>query len=280
MPELLVLWEETMLQAVSVPGSVAEAQALLQGGDRMAIIAGGTALMPLLNYGTDDISAVVSLRKAGLSGVSVKAGRATIGAATTLAELEAEPGLGFLAPALDAIASPVIRNMATVGGNLFVKQPYGDLAACLVTLGATATIVGQGGERQELVEQTVRLGVKPGEIVTSLSLTLPGSDTFRFRKAGRKALNSAAIVTVAAIVPLDDGLVADCRIVLGGVGRHPLRALSAEKALNGRPLDRDHVEAAALAALADIEPFDDAYASAWYRARVTPVHLRRALLDE
>ncbi|MGO4838340.1 FAD binding domain-containing protein, partial [Rhizobiaceae sp. 2RAB30] len=77
-----------MLQAVSVPGSAAEAQALLQGRDRAAIIAGGTALMPLLNYGTDDISALVSLRKAGLSGVSVKAGKAMIGAATTLAELE------------------------------------------------------------------------------------------------------------------------------------------------------------------------------------------------
>ncbi len=280
MPELLVLWEETMLQAVSVPGSLAEAQAMLQARDRTAIIAGGTALMPLLNYGTDDISALVSLRKAGLSGVSVKAGKATIGAATTLAELEAEPDLGFLAPALDAIASPVIRNMATVGGNLFVKQPYGDLAACLVALGAISAIVGPGGERQEPVEQTVRLGVKSGEIVTSLSLTLPASETFRFRKAGRKALNSAAIVTVAAVVPLADGLVSDCRIALGGVARHPLRAFSAEKELNGWPLDRGHVEAAALAALADIDPFDDAYASAWYRARVTPVHLRRALLDE
>ncbi|MGO4843839.1 xanthine dehydrogenase family protein subunit M, partial [Rhizobiaceae sp. 2RAB30] len=72
--------------------------------------------------------------------------------------------------------------------------------------------------------------MKPGEIVTSLSLTLPTSDTFRFRKAGRKALNSAAIVTVAAVVPLADGLVADCRIALGGVGRYPMRAFSAEKA--------------------------------------------------
>lgn len=280
MPELLAPWEETMLQAVSVPGTVAEAQAMLQGSNRAAIIAGGTALMPLLNYGTDDILALVSLRKAGLSGVSITAGKAVIGAATTLAELQAERELGFLWPALDAIASPTIRNMATVGGNLFVKQPYGDLAVCLIALGATAHIAGPGGERQEPVEETVRNGVKPDEIVTSVSLALPAPGTFHFRKAGRKALNSAAIVTVAAIVHLDDGLIGDCRIALGGVARHPLRAVTAEKALNGRPLDRDHVEAAALAALADIDPFDDAYASAWYRARVTPVHIRRALLDE
>ncbi|WP_202310731.1 FAD binding domain-containing protein [Mesorhizobium sp. L-8-10] len=268
-----------MLQAVSVPGSVAEAQAMLQRSERAAIIAGGTALMPLLNYGTD-ISTLVSLRRAGLSGVSIKAGKAVIGAAATLAELEAEQGLSFLHQALYAIASPTIRNMATVGGNLFVKQPYGDLAVCLVALGATAGVAGPDGERQEPVEEIVRTGVKPGEIVTSVSLALPPTGTFHFRKAGRKALNSAAIVTVAAIVHLDDGLVGDCRIGLGGVARHPLRALAAEMALNGQPFDRDHVEAAALAALADIDPFDDAYASAWHRARVTPIHVRRALLNE
>ncbi|WP_202332305.1 FAD binding domain-containing protein [Mesorhizobium sp. L-8-3] len=269
-----------MLQAVSVPRSVAEAQAMLQRSERAAIIAGGTALMPLLNYGTDDISTLVSLRRAGLSGVSIKAGKAVIGAATTLAELEAEQDLSFLHQALDAIGSPTIRNMATVGGNLFVKQPYGDLAVCLVALGATAGIARPDGERLEAVEEIVRAGVKPGEIVTSITLELPAPGTFHFRKAGRKALNSAAIVTVAAFVTLDDGLVGDCRIALGGVARHPLRALAAEKALNGQPLDRDHVEAAALAALADIDPFDDAYASAWYRASVTPVHVRRALLNE
>jgi CO/xanthine dehydrogenase FAD-binding subunit len=280
MPDLLVLWEETMLQAVTVPGSLAEAHAMLGKEERAAIIAGGTALMPTLNGGTDEISMLVSLRKAGLAGISFADGKAVIGAATTLAALQAEKGLAFLRPALDAIASPTIRNMATTGGNLFVKQPYGDLAACLIALGATADIAGPDGTRVEPVEQTVLAGVKPGEIVTQLSLALPPAGTFRFRKAGRKAFNAAAIVTVAAVVPLADGVVGDCRIALGGVARHAVRALSVEKALAGKPLDRAHVEAAAKAALNDIDPFDDAYASAWYRTRVTPVHIRRALLGE
>ena len=59
-----------------------------------------------------------------------------------------------------------------------------------------------------------------------------------------------------------------------------MRANAAEAALTGKPLDRPSVESAADAALQDAQPFDDAYASAWYRGRVLPVHIRRALLGE
>jgi CO/xanthine dehydrogenase FAD-binding subunit len=166
-----------------------------------------------------------------------------------------------------------------VGGNLFVKQPYGDLAVCLIALGATATIAAPDGERVEPVEKTVA-GIGRAEIVTHVSFALPTEATFFFRKATRKALNSGAIVTVAAVVTQQGGIVSDCRIALGGVAKTAVRAHSVEKALMGRRLDRASVEQAARAALDDIDPADDAYASAWYRARVTPVHIRRALIGE
>ena len=82
------------------------------------------------------------------------------------------------------------------------------------------------------------------------------------------------------MVAVSGGKVAECRIALGGVAKSAIRAPSVEKALTGKPLDRASVEAAAHEAQQDISPFDDAYASAWYRARVTPVHIRRALLGE
>jgi CO/xanthine dehydrogenase FAD-binding subunit len=170
--------------------------------------------------------------------------------------------------------------MATVGGNLFVEQPYGDLAVCLIALGASASISGAAGTRIEAVETLVRTGVKKGEIVTQLSFALPAPDTFKFVKATRRAYNSAAIVTVAAVVKLENGRISDCSMALGGVAKHPVRAKTVEKNLAGKPLDRANIDTAAKTAKDDIDPFDDAYASAWYRARVTPVHIRRALIGE
>ena len=76
------------------------------------------------------------------------------------------------------------------------------------------------------------------------------------------------------------GKVTRASIGLGGVAKSAVRAASVEKALNGTPFDRVNVERAAKQAAHDIDPSDDAYASAWYRARVTPVHIRRALIGE
>jgi CO/xanthine dehydrogenase FAD-binding subunit len=269
-----------MLQSVATPASLREVAAALAEAEGARIIAGGTIVMPEVNYGAHEFTRLVSLRKAELSGISVDGGSATIGAATTLSEVDDAEELAFLRPALDSIASPTIRNMATVGGNLFAPQPYGDFAVCLVALGASATIAGPGGERSASVEELATAGIGPDEIVTSVAFPLPKADTFKFRKAGRKALNTGAVVTVAASVIVEGGSILECRIALGGVARHVVRALSVENALRGKQLDRPSVEAAAGEALNDMDPFDDAYASAWYRRRVTPVHIRRALIGE
>ena len=99
-----------------------------------------------------------------------------------LADLEKEEALGFLRPALDLIASPTIRNMATVGGNLFVKQPYGDFAACLIALGATGTVSDGSTTRIEPVERLVASGVKAGEIVTQIAFAAACGGQFQIRK--------------------------------------------------------------------------------------------------
>jgi CO/xanthine dehydrogenase FAD-binding subunit len=117
-------------------------------------------------------------------------------------------------------------------------------------------------------------GVAAGEIVTAVRFALPGDGEWRYTKAMRRKLNSSSIVTVAAV------LGAAPRVALGGAGRKPVRSPAAEAALAGGPLDGERAAAAGHAALDDAEPFTDAYASAWYRARVLPVHVRRALMGE
>jgi CO/xanthine dehydrogenase FAD-binding subunit len=260
-----------MTLTVETPGSVADVVGAL--GDGAVVLAGGTHVMPRINTEAHDIATLVSLRRAGLAGIEVDDGRATIGAATTLARVGADERLAFLAPVVESIASPTLRNLATVGGNLFVEQPYGDLAVALLALDATVEVAGQNGSDGRRVVDVLERGVAPGEVVTAVRFALPADGEWRYTKAMRRRLNSASIVTVAAVVGVP-------RIALGGAGRKPVRAPSAEAVLAGGPLDRDRAAAAGAAALDDAEPFTDAYASAWYRARVLPVHVRRALMGE
>lgn len=270
-----------MLASVHLPSSAAEAVDLLQ--DSGWIVGGGTVVMPRVNTGAVPVDRLVSLRRAGLDRIHVSTGpdsdhtTASLGAAATLSAVGAHDGLRFLHPVIRSIASPPVRNLATVGGNLFVAQPHGDFAVALLALDARVEIVGRDGTREVPVGE---LSASPAEVVTTIHFDLPREDSWFYRKAMRRKHNSASIGTVAAVVAVEDGVVRHARIALGGVAARPIRARAAEAVLLGAPLDRSTVQVAAEAAREGIEPFDDAYASAWYRTRVLPVHVRRALLGE
>ena len=269
-----------MAPSVEVPESVPDVVGSLAGEGRV-LLAGGTVVMPEVNTSAHDHRALVSLRRAGLRGIEVDGGRAVIGAATTLSDVGKDERLAVLRPVIESIASPTIRNLATVGGNLFVKQPYGDLAVALLALDTEVEVAGpDGATTTRPVAGVLHDGVGAREVVTAVAFDIPDASAWRYTKAMRRKQNSASIVTVAAVLRLDGGTVADARITLGGAGARPVRATAAEQALTGGPLDHDRAQTAGEAALADAEPFDDMYASAWYRGRVLPVHVRRALLEE
>jgi CO/xanthine dehydrogenase FAD-binding subunit len=257
-----------VLAKVHLPSSASEAAGLLDHGGWL--LGGGTLVMPRVNTGAVPVDALISLRNAGLDGLRVTGDTVEVGAAVTLARL-AE--LEFLRPVVRSIASPPVRNLATVGGNLFAAQPHGDLAVALLALDARLDVLSTAGPRTASVGDPIA----PNEVVTAVRFALP--KVWRYRKAMRRKHNSASIVTVAAALELDGDVVTHARIALGGVAPTPVRARAAEQALIGRPL-HEAAEAAAQAAHEGTAPFDDAYASAWYRARVLPVHVRRALLEE
>ena len=263
---------------VRVPGSAEEALADI--GEGGLLVGGGTAIMPRLNNAAIPDATLVSLRRADLDRVDVADGIATLGAAATLAAIGRAESLGFLHPAISSIASPSVRNLATVGGNLFVSPPYGDLAVCLLALDAEAEVRSSDAIRRAPIADILDNGIRSHEIVTQVAFRIPEPATWFFTKAMRRRQNSAAIVTVAAVVRCEAHVVAEARVALGGAGARPVRSLAAEAALIGRTLDREAVEAAGAAAAAEADPQTDAYASAWYRRRVLPVHIRRALLAE
>jgi CO/xanthine dehydrogenase FAD-binding subunit len=269
-----------MLQNVFVPTDMSDALTTIAGNAGTALLAGGTLVMPVVNNDVSPIRNLLSLKRLQLSGIEVDGVRARIGSATPLADIGRDARLYFLSPVIESIASPPIRNLATAGGNLFAPQPYGDFAVALLALDAHVDIAAIDGQRTISVADVLKQGVSPGEIVTAIAFEMPASGSWFYRKAMRRRLNSAAIVTVAAVITVDGETVLAARIALGGVGPRPQRALTAEAALLGQRLDEASVSAAATRILEDAEPFSDAYASAWYRTRVLPVHFRRAILGD
>jgi len=269
-----------LLRAIDVPQTTAQALNSLVRARDAAVIAGGTTMMPRVQAGDSGIGALVSLGRLKLDRIEAKGERIVIGAAATLAAIAEHKALGFLAGAIDSVGSPTLRNLATIGGNLFMKQPYGDLAVCLLALDAELTVISKKGTRKIPIAAFLAKSIGRDTIVTAVSFMRPAKGSWFYRKAMRRAQNSAAIVTIAAHLPPTKGKIAEARIALGGCGERPVRAKAAEQALNGAKLDAASISTAAGLLANDAKPFTDAYASAWYRARVLPVHFRRAVLGE
>src|SRR3954469_13057363 len=246
---------------VIVAASREEAVDAFGDGAGVTVVAGGTIVMPEIAHGRLAPRRALLITRAGLSGVRSEGGRTTIGAATTLAELEdaVEP-LGTCAR---HVADLEIRGQATLGGNLCAPpgaaSPRGDLQAALLALDAQVRSAGAGGERTEPVEEFLANGPS-GRLVLDVSFADPeAAATARVRRPHAHAytiLRVCAARTGGAL-----------RVAVSGAGPVSVRSRAVES--SGDP---ERV-------LDDVTPHDDALASAWYRSRVLPVLVRRALTD-
>jgi CO/xanthine dehydrogenase FAD-binding subunit len=238
-------------------------EAVLAFGDGLGVtvVAGGTIVMPEITHGRLRPQRALLLSKAGLGGVRREGGRTTIGAGTTLAELEdaVEP-LGTCAR---RVADLEIRGQATLGGNLCAppgaESPRGDLQAALLALDAQVRSAGAGGERTEPVEEFLATGPS-GRLVLDVSFADPeAAATARVRRPHAHAY------TILRVCAARTG--GELRVAVSGAGPVSVRSRAVE-----RSGDPERV-------LDDVTPHDDALASAWYRSRVLPVLVRRALAD-
>ncbi|AWB96056.1 xanthine dehydrogenase small subunit [Agromyces badenianii] len=197
-----------------------------------------------------------------------------IGAALPLAEIERRldgrvPLLGELFP---QFASPLIRNRATIGGNLGTASPIGDLAPALLALEARVVLVSADGEREvDLSEyftgyrQTLR---RPDELIRAVRIPLPLAQQTAFHKIAKRRFDDISSVAVGFALDVDDGVVASARIGLGGVAATPLRARATEALLVGRSWNVETVRDAASVLEAEGTPMSDHRASAEYRSRM------------
>jgi xanthine dehydrogenase small subunit len=271
------------------PGDLAEALHLLAEHPDAAVVAGATDWGVEVNLrGRRDPVVVAIDRLPELREVVDGPDVLEVGAALTLSEVERR--LAGRVPLLDRLlpqfASRLVRNAATIGGNLATASPIGDLAPGLIALDARLVLASAEGEREVPVDGFFtgyrRTLLRPGELIRSVRVPLPTSPLAAFHKVAKRRLDDISGVAVAVALVVVDGTVTRARIGLGGVAATPLRAGDTEAALEGRPWDEETVAAAAEVLRGEGTPLDDLRASADYRRAVlgTALGAVRARLAE
>ena len=258
---------------------LAEAASAISSERGARFLGGGTLLMRAVNEADPAIQTIVRTTDSNLSHIAVSSGRIELGAGATMAAILAERELAFLHPTAGAVGGPAIRQAATVGGNLFAPSPYGDLATALLALDATVMLAGGFAQREVPIDEFFGRREREPSLVSAVAFKRPAAGAFRFLKVTRVHPKGISVLCIAAQLPVTSGRIAGARIAYGAMGPTPLRAKTAERALEGRALDVAGINPALAVAGEGTNPTDDAIASAWWRREILPVHLRRLLLS-
>jgi len=201
-------------------------------------------------------------------------------AADALADLD--PDLGGV---MRRFGSAQVRASGTVGGNIANGSPIGDLAPCLIALGASVTLQRGGKQRCLPLEQFFlaygRQDRHPGEFVRMLTIPrLQAAQQFRAFKISKRFDEDISAVMGAFRLDVTEGVIGTARVAFGGMAATPKRAAETERRLAGLRLDSPDSWRVALDALAgDFSPISDMRATADYRRRTARALLEKALLE-
>jgi CO/xanthine dehydrogenase FAD-binding subunit len=274
------------------PSGLAEAlEALHATQGRARLIAGGTDLLPMIRRGAwtvpqgtrvVDIKGLSELQEIMLDGDLLR-----IGAGVTLTEA-ADSGLvrehaPILSAAIMDMASWQIRNRGTLGGNLCTASPAADTAPPLLAMDARVRMARAGQDRvlplKDFFLGPGRTALEPQEILAEILIPVarPGPGWGRM-KLGRRSVFTLSVISVAVTARVRDRRFETVRIAFGSVAPTPIRAVGAEKVLEGKEVDGSVMDHAARIASTEISPIDDCRASAAYRRDMAQVLTRRALL--
>jgi carbon-monoxide dehydrogenase medium subunit len=250
-------------------------------------VAGGTAVAILLRQGLVRPELLVNLRRIpGLRDIHVNE-RLRLGAAVPLRVAERHPrvqeGWPMLTETLRSVATPRIRNMATIGGGAAHADPSQDPPATLVALEAEMVVGSASGQRRipasEFFVDYYETALQQGEILQAVEVPpLAPSSGAVFLKYRPRSVEDYATVSAAAVVQLDqEGVCREARLVLGAVGSTPVSVPVAE-AVVGQELTEARAREAAELARDLVDPNDDVRGSAAYKREMAVVFGRRALL--
>ncbi|MCK9460472.1 MAG: FAD binding domain-containing protein [Proteobacteria bacterium] len=222
-----------------------------------------------------------------LRGVRKGKGLVRIGPTTTMAELAAP---GALPPALAAVGdaaaimgSALIRNRATIGGNVVNARPAADTAVALLAAGAKLRLAARSGEREVEIAafftgpgRSVR---RADELLVLIEAPAERGQGSAYVRMGSRRQLEIALVSAGAWLEVDKPTrtIRAARISLGAVGPTPLLATKAAAGLVGRTADPEAFAAAGRTARAEVKPIDDFRGSAAYRLELVETLVQRAL---
>ena len=257
-------------------------------GDDSRVMAGGTALVIQMKQRLSQPGHVIGMRRVGsLNAIESTPEGLRIGALCTQRQIENSELVGkevpLVADTFRKVATPRIRNMATIGGGLVNGDPNQDPPPSLIALGASAVMTSKSGDRVVLLEEFFidyyETDVQPGEILTNVMVPhAPAGSGSVYLKFLPRTADDYGTVNVAAVVSKEqDGTCKDVRIVLGAAGVTPIRAKDAEDALRGKPLTDENIRAAAALVKDAVDPLEDFRGSAEYKTDMAEVFARRAV---
>jgi aerobic carbon-monoxide dehydrogenase medium subunit len=267
--------------------TVAEACALLADSEDARVVCGGTALTILMRQGLVrpgllvGVSRIEQLRRIEVNDLL------HLGAAVPMRVAEQHPAIvarwPVLAETLRMVATPRIRNMATLGGGLAHADPAQDPPVTLAALGARVLIAAPDSEREvkaaDFFVDYYETVLQRGEMIVGVNIpALPTGAGAVFLKYTPRSVEDYATVSACAVVQLDpDGVCRQARLVLGAVGTIPI-VVDVAPALTGQHVTEENARAAAELARAAVDPLDDVRGSAAYKRDMAVVFGRRALL--
>ena len=270
-----------------LPSTLAEATQMLdEYGDEAKILAGGQSLIPAMRFRLALPEVLIDINRIeGLSYIKETDGYLAIGAMTRESDLDesrlVQKNYALLADTAKVIADPLVRNMATVGGNLAHADPANDHPATMLAYNAAVVAVGPDGERlipiDEFFVDLFESRLDENEILREVRIPKPaGNSGGAYIKIERK-VGDYAVAAVAVQLTLDGDLCTAARIGLTNVSSVPMRATSAEEALIGQPLNEKTIRTAGRAAAADCQPSADLRGSEEYKRDLVRVLTMRAI---
>jgi carbon-monoxide dehydrogenase medium subunit len=271
----------------ATPGTISEAVALLGKNPEAKIISGGHSLLPMMRFRLASPPLLVDINRiGGLSYIREEKEWLKIGALTREAELERsdliQKKYPLLADTARVIADPLVRNRATIAGNLAHADPANDHPATMLAYGARVVATGPKGEREidvvDLFQGAFETALAHDEILSEVRIPVAKSNSGgAYLKLERK-VGDYATAAVAVQLTLDkSGKCASVGIGLTNVGLTPIKATKAEEALRGQEPNDANIHKAAQLASEAAEPIADYRGSEEYKRSLVKTFTVRAL---